>query len=82
MSEKREDTDRGPDLLTAYVYGDSITAMKMAALDEARVLYGPDARLTVEGIGGISTTLMPSVAEERGRFRAVVQVRCLDYADD
>lgn len=62
------------DVLRARVYGDTIPAMKLAALDKARQLYGPDAQLRIEGTGTIDT----SISGEPGRvFTTTVTVRCL-----
>jgi hypothetical protein len=63
----------GPDVLVAFVYGDDIPALKMAALDQARDLYGPDAALQIERVDCIQTT-----ASSKGRFCTRVHVRCLN----
>jgi hypothetical protein len=67
----------GPDVLDAFVFADDIPALKMAALDQARDLYGPDAQLAVERTGRISSG-MPS----KGKFCAHVLVRCLNFPEE
>ena len=62
------------DLLHAVVYGDTIDALKTAALTAARALYGEEAPLQIEQVGPTHTPF----AWRRGRFCADVDVRCLD----
>ena len=58
----------GPDVLIALAYGDSIDVIKLAALDEARALYGEDVPLQIERVGTMST----AVSRHKGRFYARV----------
>lgn len=74
--DQEQRTD-GADTLCAQVYGDSIPALKLAALDKARELYGPDAELRIEGTGAINTS---SLGE--GKFWAYVTVRCLNLLEE
>jgi hypothetical protein len=74
MSEQ-EQRLYGPDLLIADVFGDSVPALKTAALDQARELYGEDAELAVERVGTIKTSAFPG----RGKFETWVRVRCLNF---
>ena len=76
MSEQEQQLS-GPDVLLASVYGDDIPALKMAALDAAHELYGPDAVLRIEHVGTIQTTL-----SSKGKFFTQVQVRCLNLPDE
>ena len=76
MNEQDKRTD-GPDVLVATSYGDSIDAIKLAALDEARALYGEDAALQIERVSSIQT----AVCRSRGRFCAFVTVRCLQLPE-
>jgi hypothetical protein len=55
-------------LLTAHVRGDSIPAMREAALAKARELYGADADLQVVSTEGVATSTL-------GGFMAIVRVR-------
>ena len=64
----------GPDILNARVQADSIPQMKLAALDQARELYGPDAQLRIVGLDEIYTSHSP----EDGKFWTTVTVRCLN----
>lgn len=66
-----------PDVFTAFAYGDSVEAIKMAALDQARGFYGAEVPLQIEGVGSPRATRLPSVARSRGRYSAQVVVRCL-----
>lgn len=66
----------GPDMLSASVYGDNIDALKLAALDEARKLYGPDVPLQIEEVWGFRTS-----TSSRGAFHAYVTVRCLQIPE-
>lgn len=63
----------GPDVLDAFVHGDDIPALKMAGLDRARELYGPDAALAIEHVDSISTSI-----SSKGKFCTHVHVRCLN----
>jgi hypothetical protein len=65
----------GPDFMETMAHGNDINAIRMAALDIARDLYGPNARLAIEDTG----TIQKAVATHKGRFCAHVTVRCLDY---
>lgn len=76
MSEQEQRLG-GPDVLFAVVHGNSIPELKMAALDKARDLYGPDAQLQIERVENVAT----SVAAE-GSFRAYVYVRCLNLPEE
>ena len=67
----------GPDVLVAFVYGDDIAALKMAGLDHARDLYGPDAALQIERVDHIHTT-----ASSKGKYSTNVHVRCLNLPDE
>lgn len=62
----------GPDVLSASVYGNDIDGLKLAALDQARKLYGPDAPLQIEDIGNLYNS-----SSSRGAFHATITVRCL-----
>jgi hypothetical protein len=66
----------GPDVLTAVAHGDSIPGLRDEALFTALTLWGEDARLEVESVSDVGTSI-----GARGRFRARVRVRCLNYAD-
>ncbi len=77
MNEQEQRTG-GPDILQAHVYGDSIPALKMAALDVARELYGPDADLRIEHVDPIQT----AVRHSKGKFCTSVQVRCLNLPEE
>jgi hypothetical protein len=68
----------GPDVLLARVQGNSIADLKLAALDQARELYGPDAQLRIVGLDNIATGTFP----EDGKFRTTVTVRCLNFPDE
>jgi hypothetical protein len=77
------DTERhtapGQDVLAAHVYGDNVPEFRMAALDQARQLFGPDAVLRIERVESINTT----TAQRPGRtFMATVIVRRLDEGDE
>jgi hypothetical protein len=72
MNEQEQQLS-GPDVLVARVYGDDIPGLKMAALDQARDLYGPDAALRVEHVDRINTALA-----DKGKFWTYVHVRCLN----
>jgi hypothetical protein len=74
MSDREQRTEDGEATLDALSYGDDIPAIKMAALDAARKLYGHAARLQIEGVGTIRTAVLP----DKGEFCAWVTVRCLD----
>jgi hypothetical protein len=67
----------GPDVLYALSHGDTIDAIKLAALDEARALYGEDAPLRIERVGSLNT----AVRRSKGRFFAEVTVRCLELPE-
>lgn len=67
----------GPDFHKAVVQADSIPELEAAALASAAELYGPDAKLVVEGVGTIGTAFVRS----RGRFMTDVLVRCLNYEE-
>lgn len=67
----------GPDLLFGSASGDSIPAIRDAALFTAMELYGLDAVLAVEEIGAIQALHDTSA----GRFRAEFRVRCLNYCE-
>jgi hypothetical protein len=83
MSEnEQEQRISGPDVLSAFVYGDDIPALKMAALDKARELYGPDAHLRIERVGQISAMTIRHMIETRGKFAATILVRCLNLPDE
>jgi hypothetical protein len=66
-------------VLYAHVKADSFPGLLLAALDQARRLYGPreSAELAVEGMSQITSCLDP----QGGEFRASVVVRCLNFAD-
>lgn len=66
----------GPDVLIAIAYGDSIPGLRDEALFTALTLWGENARLEVEAISDVGTSI-----GIRGRFRARVRVRCLNYAE-
>ena len=68
----------GPDVLVACVHGDTIPELRGAALIEGAALWGETADLTVERVGDLVTSMSGSC---RGRFRARVRVRCLNYAE-
>jgi predicted amidohydrolase YtcJ len=57
-------------------YGDSAEAIRLAALDEARALYGDAAPLRIEHVGTVQTTF-----SRTGRFFADVTVRCLQLPE-
>jgi len=62
-------------LMDACVRGENIPAMVEAALERARVFYGPDARLHVAGVGS-------PMAHHSGVFTATVRVRnCPPFPD-
>lgn len=67
----------GPDVLEAGVYGGSIPELREAALLEGAALWGEKADLAVESID----TVLTAIITRRGRFRACVRVRCLNYAE-
>jgi hypothetical protein len=67
----------GPDVLHALSHGDTIDEIKLAALDEARALYGDDAPLQIEQVGSLNT----GVRRSKGRFFAYVIVRCLQLPE-
>jgi hypothetical protein len=80
MTSPPDDTSQytdGPDVLDARAYGDTIPEIKLAALDVARELYGPDARLRIEHVSGIAT----AIATDK-KFWATVTVRCLSLPDE
>ena len=60
--------------------GTSIPAIKMAALDKARELYGPAAHLAIVYMGQVIVEDGPAAAERP--FNAEVTVRCLNYSED
>ena len=66
----------GEDTLTANVYGDDLPGLRMAALDKARKLYGPDAVLQIEAVQNIGTSIVEA------EFRARVIVRRIDGGDE
>jgi hypothetical protein len=74
---EQEQRLNGPDVLAALVHGDDIPALKMAALDRARELYGPDAVLQIEEVGTIRTACSP-----KGQFCTCVYVRCLNLPEE
>ena len=76
MNEQEQRLD-GPDVLNARVYGDDIPALKLAALDQARELYGPDATLRIEHVETINTS-----ATDKGKFWTHVHVRCLNLPEE
>ena len=76
MNEQDKRTD-GPDVLVAQSYGDSIDAIKLAALDEARALYGEDSPLRIEHVSSVQTSIM----RRKGRFCAFVTIRCLQLPE-
>ena len=67
-------TDYGEDVLSAIVKAENIPALKMAALDKARRLWGPDARLEIEGMRDIHSSPFTGSLN----FFATVIVRNLD----
>jgi hypothetical protein len=69
----------GPDLLAATCYGDGIDAIKAAALERARKLYGPDAPLAIETAGTIYSSL--TSARPGRMYNAEIRVRCLDLPE-
>lgn len=77
MNDQDQRTDKGEDVLTALASGTDIPAIREDALSQARVLFGPDAALSIEGVHGIRTA-----TTERGSgytsFCAQVTVRCTD----
>jgi hypothetical protein len=60
---------------STLAYGDSIDAIEATAIDAARELYGPDATLRVDHVD----TIHSAYAEDRGKYHARVEVRCLSY---
>lgn len=76
MNEQEQRLD-GPAVLRAHVHGDSIPALKMAALDQARELYGPDAKLRIERVDSINTS-----SSDKGKFWTYVHVRCLNLPEE
>jgi ADP-ribose pyrophosphatase YjhB (NUDIX family) len=70
---RRVDDER--DLFVIDARGDSIADIETAATTAARELYGPDSELCTDHIAAIYA----SWDEERGRYRARVTVRCLNY---
>jgi hypothetical protein len=78
MDNELETREGGPDVLLARVQGNSIADLKLAALDQARELYGPDAELRIVGLDNIATSTFP----EDGKFRTTVTVRCLNFPDE
>jgi hypothetical protein len=66
----------GPDVLIAVAHGDSIPGLRDEALFTALTLWGENARPEVEGVSDVRTSI-----GARGRFRACVRVRCLNYAE-
>lgn len=65
------------DLMNGNFWGNSIPQIKMAALDRARELYGPQAELQIEDIGTDH-----SANGYSHRFFADVEVRCMNYSED
>lgn len=72
--EKRR--EEGPDVLYARVHGNSVPALKAAAITRAAELYGVRASLKIERVGVIDTSV-----GSRGRFVTTVRVRCVNYAE-
>jgi hypothetical protein len=77
MDEQDQRTG-GPDVLDAFVYGEDLLRLKMAALDRARELYGPDAQLQIERVGTIRTSSVLG----RPPFCTNVRVRCLNLPEE
>lgn len=73
MNEQDKRAD-GADRLTARVRGAGMDEIKLAALDEARAFYGPDAPLAIEGVFDITSS-------SRGGYFAFVVVRCLQLPE-
>jgi hypothetical protein len=77
VSEQDQQTRPGPDVLRAFAYGNDINEIKMAALDQARELYGEKALLRVESMGHVGTAACWIPGDKGGRFCAYVYIRCL-----
>lgn len=77
MNHDGQRTGHDENLLAATAYGGSIEAIKMAALDSARELYGPDALLQIESMSRVST----AARQDRGKFVAKVYVRRVDRGE-
>jgi hypothetical protein len=82
VSGQDQQTRPGPDVLRAFAYGNGITEIKMAALDQARELYGEKAMLKVEAMGHVGTAACWTPGGEQGRFCAYVYIRCLDLNEE
>lgn len=75
LAEIEARREEGPDVLNARVHGDSIPALKAAAITRAVELYGAEASLEIERVWAIDTW-----GGSKGRFCTTVRVRCLNYA--
>lgn len=82
MSDQEQQTRPGPDVLRAFAYGNDITEIKMAALDQARELYGEKALLRVESMGHVGTSAGWTPGGKGGRFCAHVYIRCLNLPEE
>jgi hypothetical protein len=71
--ETRED---GPATLLARVAGNSIPELKLAALDQAREFYGPEAELRVTGLEKVRTNWAAEDGE--GKWWTTATVECLN----
>jgi hypothetical protein len=79
MSEHEQKRTSGPDFVDVSGKSEALgsiretlTEIRMQAIDRARKLYGPDARLEV-----IRTSTVTALSG--GRYTALVTVRCLDF---